>query len=201
MFIGDNSFFAMHGIGFQGSMHTTEVQLADLHIAKKGIIHSFNFNNIFLMFFWLCGLIFGCWISFHFSESSISLMRSVAGSKTYIYAYFISLGVPFLITIIATSIHKLFLIYPVAFLKSSCFAICASCTFRSFGSAGWLISRLLLFSDSFGAVALIFFWLILPKIDNNSILKVAGSTLAFLIAIVSIDVLFISPFTYVLLNH
>ena len=174
--------------------------MSDLHIVKKGIIHSFNYN-IFLMLFWLGGLIFGCWISFHFSETSISLMRSVAGSRTYIYAFFISLGVPILITIIATWMHKEFLIYPVAFLKSCCFAICAVCTFRSFGSAGWLVCRLLLFSDSFGAIALIFLWLILPKIDNNSILKVAGSTLAFLIVVVSIDVLFISPFTYLLLNH
>lgn len=175
--------------------------MTDLHIAKKGTIRPLNFHNSFVLSFWLIGLIFGSWIALQFSDASILLLRSAACSKTYIYVFLVSLGAPFIITIITVWLRKQFLIYPVAFLKSSCFAICAVCIFRSFGSAGWLVSRLLLFSESLGVVPLLFLWFNFPKIDNNSIPKVTGLTLVFLIAIVSIDALFISPFTYILLNH
>lgn len=66
---------------------------------------------------------------------------------------------PFLFSVFAVYIHQPILILPIAFLKGSLFSFVSMGVMASFGSAGWLVRGLLMFSDLLLSGLLYFYWL------------------------------------------
>lgn len=107
---------------------------------------------------WLLGL--GCGgLLFRYAEGiPASLMNSAAAAPVSIVSLLICVLFPFLLSAIAAFLGAPGLILPVCFLKACCFCF-VSCGFRSaYGSGGWLVWLLAMFSDICGCCLLYFFW-------------------------------------------
>ncbi len=142
---------------------------------------------------WLVGLISGIAYSYC-SVNFVSLMRSAAYSTVSIVGVGAVLILPFLLSAFAVLISLRWLLIPLAYAKAFLFGACASAVGLSFGSAGWIIRMLLLFS---GWTELpVFYWLWLRCLDGDrgSMTREFSVVLILLIAIGSIGYWIIAPF-------
>lgn len=102
----------------------------------------------FLLFvFSGASLVFGTLLAAFADNSSFSWMRLAADSRLSIVCLFAVQLLPFLIAAYAVHISRLWLLYTVCGCKLFIFAYMGAFIFMAFGSAGWLVRWLLLFSD------------------------------------------------------
>lgn len=153
------------------------------------------FGTIFLAFCWIAGLVCGCILSLQTEVIHFSLMREVASCSVSIVGLFAVL-LPFLISAIAVYFSQVWLIFPISFLKAFSFAYVAASVSQAFGSSGWLIRLLLLFTDICTAPILFLLWLGCL----NGFLNIRSAKWLFFavicIAICGFDYFVISPFLY-----
>lgn len=147
-----------------------------------------------LALFWGAGLLLGVGLACQAGDSIFSLMRIAASRRVSIVGLFSSILLPFLLSAAAVYLHGASLLLPVSFLKAFSFGFCAVTVMKAFGSAGWLVCRLLLFSDCCLMPVLFWFWLRHIRGGRRSV-KMDMRLCAILIAAVgSIDYFLISPF-------
>lgn len=106
-----------------------------------------NFGQVSLAFFWLLGLVLGAFVPLFAGESILSLMRSAASTPVSIVSLLSTALLPFLCSAIAISASAPALLLCICFLKAFCFSAVSVLVFYAFGSAGWLVRCLILFSD------------------------------------------------------
>lgn len=150
---------------------------------------------------WFLGLVLGYCFSFQISDIFASLMLSVADSRLSIVGLFFSLIFPFFISAVLLRYTSPLAILPLVFIKAFSFSLCACAVTFAFGDAGWLVRWLLIFSDSFLIVLLLWFWL-----KNISEEKRTIKTDLLLCIIASgligcADLCFVSPFLVMLFDH
>jgi hypothetical protein len=87
-----------------------------------------------------------------------SLMREAFIRPVSIVSLAITVFLPLLISAFAVFTSRLWVLYPLAFYKAFVFSFSAYGALIAFGSAGWLIRFLLLFSDFLLLPVLYFFW-------------------------------------------
>lgn len=153
-----------------------------------------------LAFFWCSGLLCGILVSFSAEDTFSSWMRmNKVGSVSIVSLLCVSL-VPFLLSAFAVFISMPSLMLPVCFCKAFLFAFVSVGVMQAYGSAGWLIRNILLFSDCLTAPVLYLFWLrIISSPRRNRIWE--GSFLcALLILIGSLDHRVFSPLVAGLLS-
>ncbi len=175
--------------------------MTDLHSSVKGIIYSFNFPRFFLILFWLLGLLTGCQIAHTLSQETLVMMRSVGAARFSIAGLLLSLLVPYGISMLVAHIHKLYLLFPIAFMKAFLFSLCAAAFICSFGDAGWLLTRLFMFSESLGSAVLLWYWVQLTGKRVDSISKSANISFFAIFIVVLFDVFMVVPFTSLLFNY
>ena len=147
-----------------------------------------------LALFWFTGLILGITCSLAADESVFALMRLAPRCQVSIVGLFAVMLLPFLFTAVAVWFHKPWLILPIACFKAVSFGYSNLVTVLSFGSAGWLVRILLLFSDICTLPVLCWLWL--RYIPGNRSLKhsdLAVCIVAILI-IGCIDHCFVLPY-------
>lgn len=108
---------------------------------------------------WSLGLFAGVFFGIQAGPSVLSLMRAASVSRVSIVGLLICNVLPFLISAFAVSLQRSLLLPVIAFLKAFSFGFCAMAIVRAFGTAGWLVGGLLLFSDCLSLPALCWFWL------------------------------------------
>ena len=172
--------------------------MTDLHSSVKGIIYSFNFPRFFLVLFWLFGLFTGCQIALTLSQETLAMMCSVRAARFSIAGLLLSLLIPYGISMLVTHIHKLHLLFPIAFMKAFLFSLCAAAFVRSFGDSGWLLTRLFMFSESLGSAVLLWYWVQQTGKCADSILKTANISFFAILIVVLFDVFMVVPFTSLL---
>lgn len=112
-----------------------------------------------LAFFWLTGLVSGILVCLSAGDSFVSWMRStVYWSVSIVGLLFVTIF-PFLISAFAVFISRPGLLLPICFCKAFLFSLVSMGTVQAFGSAGWLIRCLLLFSDCVSVPLLYWYWL------------------------------------------
>lgn len=151
------------------------------------------FATIFLAFCWCAGLLGGCILSRQTDQIHFSLMREAVNRSVSIVGLFAVL-LPFLISAIAVYFTQVWLIFPVSFLKAFSFAYVAASVTQAFGTCGWLIRLLLLFTDVCTVPILFWCWL---RFLNGSLNKRSAEMMlcaAICIAICGFDYFVISPF-------
>ena len=113
----------------------------------------------YLAICWCLGLLCGTILFQRADPSFFSLMRSACvGPVSIVGLLGVSL-IPFLLSAFAVFISAHWLLLLICLLKAGCFAAVSLGIMEAFGTAGWLVRILLLFSDSISVILLYIFWL------------------------------------------
>lgn len=107
----------------------------------------------------LSGLCFGALTSFDASHYFIPAMRVASKDCVSIIGLLSALLLPFLFSAIAVYIKKPALLYLIAFCQAFLLAFVGAGVLLSFGSAGWLMRLLMMFSGILFLPLLYWYWL------------------------------------------
>lgn len=147
-----------------------------------------------LISLWVLGLISGAWFSGSAGESLLSLMRSAPCARTSILSLLGTMLLPFMISAFAAFMDTPILVCFVSFLKGFFFSFISVGTYLAFPGGGWLIRYLLMFSEICINPVLLLFMLRCISEEKKALLFPMISACAYVIAAVSIDHIYISPF-------
>ncbi len=114
-------------------------------------------STVILAFCFLSGLISGL-LLFRQAAFSVSLMRSALCSDVSIFRLLCVILLPFLFSAFAVYFSKPRVLYLIAFLKAFLFAFVSAGITLAFGSAGWLVRWLVMFSDCLSLPLLWLYW-------------------------------------------
>ena len=147
-----------------------------------------------LAFVWFLGLESGRFYAAQSNNTYLLLMRVAAMTRPSIIGLAVSVLLPFLITIGSVYFARPSIIYILAFLWAELFGYSSACLQLMFGSAGWLIRFLLLFTQCFTAPLLC--WLMIRYIGGikHSFLRDSLIAVSIALTIGTIDYFIISPF-------
>ncbi len=148
---------------------------------------------------WLAGLTTGALFA-HLNSFDITWMHSVFSSRISVIGFLMMLIAPFLLSTLFFRLSLPALVVPLAFIKAFSYSWCSGCIMICFHSAGWLLRLLLLFTDTFVAVILIWYWY---RNVNSRVERLKNDTLIsliFTLLIGCIDCCVISPFGISLLR-
>lgn len=154
---------------------------------------------LLLAFFWCLGLILGVCSSGMAGEPLLSLMRTAASGRVSIFGLLTAILLPFLLSALAVFLNQFWLFLPIAFGKAFLLSFTGYGVFAAFGSAGWLIRLLLMFSDCCSAPLLLWLWMHCVAGSRKPLFSVSGPALLAL-AIGSVDFYVVSPFLAMLIS-
>lgn len=147
-----------------------------------------------LAFFWSAGFCLGIYIASQTNKFVSSMMRAAPFSSVSIVGLFVVSLLPLIVSAFAVYGSAPLAILPVAFLKAFGFAFCSEIILSAYGSAGWLVRFLLLFSDSCVCVILLWFWFRNINGATYSTKKELAVCTGMTLLLGSIDYFFICPF-------
>lgn len=175
--------------------------MSDLHSSVKGIISTFNFPRFFVILFWLFGLSLGCQIAHKLSQESLRMIYNITNADFSVMGLLISVFIPFVITLFIMRTGKIYFLFVLSFANALLFGFCLTALKCCFLDAGWLLSRLFLFSQSLCTCLLLWVWLRFTGDRCRAYYKLTCICLLLLIFIVLFDSLLVVPFIGTLFNH
>lgn len=149
---------------------------------------------VFLALFWCAGIFLGIYAASSVGYSFLPLMRAAIVRRVSIVALFAVLLLPFLLSAFVIFFSQPWLLLLFSFFKAFSFGFCCSAAQLSFGSAGWLVCLLLLFSDICTLPVLYWFWVRHISGDKYAIGRSLAVSIALVLFFGSLDYCFISPF-------
>ena len=159
-------------------------------------IHSFTirkYDKLFLALSWLSGLGFGGLVFRYAGSNLVSMMPLAVICQPSIFGLLLSSALPFLFSAFAVYICAPRLLFGICFVKAFLLSYISCGVFSAFGSAGWLIRLMLLFSDLWCTVLLYLYWLRhIDRVRGFSFPRFSGYLAAVFFA-VWVDVSCISP--------
>lgn len=150
--------------------------------------------HLFLASLWICGILCGIFTFLSAEPLLFPLMRRIPSESASIVRLLCIGAFPFLISILMVSIMNANCVLAICFGKVFLFSFVSIGLLRAFGSAGWLVRLLLLFSNSFSMCFLYFLSLqaLSYKRSSNQFILLLLFTLDILFR--SFDYRIISPF-------
>lgn len=164
----------------------------------SGIRNTFPFYAAVIALVWLSGLLFGAYILC--KTDYITLIDSLVFSRISIVGLCLSLIIPLLLSYILIRHQRLYFIFPVVFFKAITFFCCYGSLWIIYQNAGWLICWMVMFSDFFLVILLLFLWYRAATGKKHSY---SFNILVYIVipfTIVCIDYFYISPCAAKLLN-
>ena len=147
-------------------------------------------------FLFFCGssLVLGTFLAAFADSSAFSWMRLAIYSRLSIVCYLVAQFLPLLIAAYAVVISKLWLLHFICSCKLFSIAFMGSLIWIAFGSAGWLIRLLFLFSDIL--LVPVLFWFCFRRVMayRNGSKRDFGICICVITVVSLINLLFISPF-------
>lgn len=134
-------------------------------------------------------------------DSFLPLVRSAAQSPVSTVRLLYSSLLPFLAAMIAVIYSKAVLLVPVCFLKILGFSICLTSVYIAFGSAGWLVSCLLMGSNAFSVLALLRYSIRHVSGFRSTAISDLAVSVATVLGISLLDRYFIAPFLAAVMNY
>lgn len=142
---------------------------------------------------WCIGLILGLFAAGSASDVLVPMIRSALSCSVSFTGLLISAVLPFLLSAVAVSLSEPWLLLPISALKAFGFGYCACGVCLAFGSAGWLVRVLFLFTDVCVTPVLFFYWL--RHTDGTSFqIGELAACVAAAAAVAAADYYLISPF-------
>lgn len=133
--------------------------MADLHITLHKLFAKGKYPIIFTGAFWIAGLVSGGVVAYHAEPSVIAIVRTSVTYVASLPGLLLMLFLPAVLSVIVAKNFSAYWVMPLVFVKAMCFGFACCICCDAFGSAGWLIRCLLLFSDTVSAFALVCLWL------------------------------------------
>lgn len=115
---------------------------------------------------WSAGLLVGRCVIGEDDGVAVAILRASALLKPNLPLQICGQLFPLLLTSVSASFFGARAVYPVAFLDAVFIGLAARLSLQAFGSAGWLVYRILYFSDSTGVLVLLWIWFRTAK-DRN----------------------------------
>ena len=114
----------------------------------------------FVLSVWIAfGCITGAVFALNISNSFLLLMRSELFCGMSIFWLILASFLPFLISAFAVYFMKCWIFYPIGFSRGFWLCFLAVAVIRIFGSAGWIVNCLFLFSGILTLPLLCWFWI------------------------------------------
>ncbi len=153
--------------------------------------------RLLLLTGWTLGVLLGC-LAAKYIPGKDSWMHMLIQSRMSIVGGLAVIFLPLSISAFLVYSKNVVFLIPLAIIKAVMFSFASGCMIRAFGSAGWLMRLLFLFSDSFTTLFCLCFWI---RCFRSNFAKVRGivNTVFCCIAIALLDILVISPFTAIIL--
>lgn len=152
-----------------------------------------KYSRFFLALSWLLGLGFGVYVFRYIGSDFASQMPLAAIRQPSIFGLLTSATVPFLFSAFAVYISAPGLLVGTCFCKAFMLAYVSCGVSFAFGSAGWLVIRLLLFTDITCTVFLYLYWLRhISGARTFSPLRFSGYLTAVILT-VWVDIMWIAP--------
>ena len=141
---------------------------------------------------WTLGLVFG------FCAIAAGLLSPAFGQAIKLppslFSIISVLLLPIVVSLLAVFAGQRWLIYPLAFLKALTFAYVGWSVVITFGSAGWLIRLLFMFSDCACVPLLWWFWNRALKLEFDALLPASLSAGLTVLGIGIVDYGVVAPF-------
>lgn len=151
-------------------------------------------STFFLALSWCLGLISGIVLFLFAGTQILPWMRSTAYGAVSIVGLLCVTLLPFLFSAFAVFISEPWLLLPISYGKAVLFSLISLGILQSFGSAGWLVRLLLMFSDSVSVPLLYCFWHRHISGRRKLAFSEAWNAVSLCILIGSIDYCLVSPF-------
>ena len=166
-------------------------------MTKHSLIHLPEIRHsgpvLVLAAFFFLGHFLGVWFSGLASEHLSSAMRTVVSSRVSIIGLLSSVVLPFLISAFAVFLGRPVLLFPIAFWKAFLFSYLGFGLNTAWGSAGWLISPLVMFGSLCSMPVLYWYWLRGIR-GHRFEIGLFGLILGLLLLILAVDYYLIVPF-------
>lgn len=143
---------------------------------------------------WFLGLISGILFSVMASDSVFPTMRAAATGCVSISGLLSAILLPLLFSAFAVYISQPLLLIPIAFGKAFVFSFVGMSVMAAYGSAGWLVRFLLMFSDCMMLPFLWWYWLRYLSGSRASAFCSTALLVSLAVIIGSFDYRVISPF-------
>lgn len=159
-----------------------------------------NKPQLYLSFCFIFGLLLGVITAyFAIEKGDIVFITSATFTAMLPVLVFVAI-VPLAISFLAVQFSAAAVLLPLCIIKSFCYGYCSCGVFMAYQDAGWLVRGLLLFSDSFLLVPLVWFWLRHLNGSKDHLKSDAILYLSFSLIVCFFDYLYISPFLALLLQ-
>ena len=164
-------------------------------------LHSIKLWRGLLLLIWLAGLFTGYVLAHNARIDLTSVMLPIATRRVSIVGFLLVLTVPLIVSAICINLSVQWLFIPIAYIKAFFFSYSSCCIILSFGTAGWLVQWLYLFSDSIAISFMLLFWFRNLEPDRGSARRDFVMLFLMIIAIGCVDYYIISAFLSTLFNH
>ncbi len=148
---------------------------------------------------WIFGLMFGIWLSAVAGDSFFLTMRGADFSAVSIPGLLLVTALPFLITATAVFLSQPWLLICLVLLKAAAFGFCACGIIAAYGSASWLVSILLMFTDLCALPQLMWLWLRHGDMTKKALWGDLSLCLSMVMILGILDYSFVMPFAASLL--
>lgn len=146
------------------------------------------------------GLFSGVLISMSASDALVSTMRAAVFGRVSIFGLLSTILLPLLFSAFAVYISRPVLLIPIAFFKAFLFSFLGMGILAAFGSAGWLVRCLLMFSDILTMPLLWWYWI--RSSSNQGTCQRSSLVCAAAVCLIgSLDYCVISPFLANLISY
>ena len=149
---------------------------------------------------WFLGHVLGIVFSIAAGDSNVSLMRMALNSHVSISGLLTAILLPFLLSAFAVYLHESWLLIPIAFAKAFIFSYIGLGVMTVYGSAGWLVRLLLMFSDCCSLPVLFWYWIRLLSGQRKATIPATAVPVFLVILIGSFDYCIVSPFLTALIS-
>ena len=123
------------------------------------ISHECKLSHLFILLFWICGLLSGVLIGYFSVDSAEQLIHfAVCSDSISVLSVLLIRILPVFITIACAYYSRFTFVFLIIFLKSFCFSYVSTLVVLISTSASWLFCLLLMFDEIFILPALIYVW-------------------------------------------
>lgn len=149
---------------------------------------------LILAFCWIFAIGIGYILARSVREIPVSLMSRIVREPVSIVGLAVILFLPVIFSAIAVRFSASWFIFLISFLKGVCYGFCICQLLIAYHDASWLISALVMFSDSCMLIPLFFYWI--RHIDGTRLCLWRDTIALLIVATVvgCIDYIVISPF-------
>ena len=143
---------------------------------------------------WVFGLIFGSICAVAGRSVLTPLIFSAASASAPLFQLLLITLLPVVFSFCAALWGEYWLLQPIIFGKAFLFAYVASAITVTYGTAGWLVRFLLMFTDFCTLPLLLWYWIQLYTRRRSQLFASTALFLVFFLLIGVLDTHFISPF-------